>query len=174
MVGGTARGVAPTMTYKQRVIDYLAKNKDLPVLAKIFNMDKLEDKDIDELERILWEELGTKEEYQRYVEKGNMICGDSVGAFIRAQIGVDRVVAVDRFSHFLSGASLNTMQEEYLKTIITYVCENGDITAGTLVNVSPFSEFDWYAIFGQNLVSVRDYVNNLHSIIIPSEGRLRA
>ena len=174
MVGGSARGVAPTMTYKQRVIDYLAKNKDLPVLAKIFNMDKLEDKDIDELERILWEELGTKEEYQRYVEKGNMICGDSVGAFIRAQIGVDRVVAVERFSHFLSGASLNTMQEEYLKTIITYVCENGDITAGTLVNVSPFSEFDWYAIFGQNLVSVRDYVNNLHSIIIPSEGRLRA
>ena len=103
-----------------------------------------------------------------------MICGDSVGAFIRAQIGVDRVVAVERFSHFLSGASLNTMQEEYLKTIITYVCENGDITAGTLVNVSPFSEFDWYAIFGQHLLSVRDYVNNLHSIIIPSEGRLRA
>ena len=66
------------------------------------------------------------------------------------------------------------MQEEYLKTIITYVCENGDITAGTLVNVSPFSEFDWYAIFGQNLVSVRDYVNNLHSIITPTVGRMRA
>ena len=111
---GTSPGVAPTMTYKQRVIDYLAKNRNLPVLNKIFKMDKLEDKDIEELERILWEELGTKEEYQRYVEKGNMICGDSVGAFIRAQIGVDRVVAVERFSKFLSGASLNTMQEEYL------------------------------------------------------------
>ena len=60
---------------------------------------------------------------------------------------------------------------EYLKTIITYVCENGDITAGTLVNVSPFSEYDWIAIFGQNLVSVRDYVNNLHSIIHPASGR---
>ena len=172
--GGMSQGVAPTMTYKQRVIDYLAKNRDLPVLTKIFQMEKLEDKDIDELERILWEELGTKEEYERYVEKGNMICGDSVGAFIRAQIGVDRVVAVERFSKFLSGASLNTMQEEYLKTIITYVCENGDITAGTLVNVSPFSEYDWYAIFGQNLVSVRDYVNNLHNIIIPTSTRLRA
>ena len=162
------------MTYKQRVIDYLAKNRDLPVLTKIFQMEKLEDKDIDELERILWEELGTKEEYERYVEKGNMICGDSVGAFIRAQIGVDRVVAVERFGKFLSGASLNTMQEEYLKTIITYVCENGDITAGTLVNVSPFSEYDWVAIFGQNLVSVRDYVNNLHNIIQPTSARLRA
>ena len=122
----------------------------------------------------LLEELGTKEEYQKYVEKGNMICGDSVGAFIRAQIGVDRIVAVESFSKFLSGASLNTMQEEYLKTIITYVCENGDITTGTLVNVSPFSEYDWSAIFGQNLVSVRDYVNNLHNIIIPSSERMRA
>ena len=163
---GTSPGIVPTMTYKQRVIDYLAKNRNLPVLNKIFNMEKLDDRNIEELERILWEELGTKEEYQRYVERGNMICGDSVGAFIRAQIGVDRIVAVDRFSKFLSGVSLNTMQEEYLKTIITYVCENGDITAGTLVNVSPFSEFDWYDIFGQHLVSVRDYVNNLHNIIV--------
>ena len=173
-IQGTSPGVAPTMTYKQRVIDYLAKNRGLPVLNKIFNMEKLEDKDIEELERILWEELGTKEEYQRYVERGNLICGDSVGAFIRAQIGVDRVVAVERFSKFLSGVSLNTMQEEYLKTIITYVCENGDITVGTLVNVSPFSEFEWSKIFGQNLVSVRDYVNNLHSIIIPTETRMGA
>lgn len=173
-IQGTSPGVAPTMTYKQKVIDYLAKNRNLPVLNKIFNMEKLEDKDIEELERILWEELGTKEEYQRYVERGKMICGDSVGAFIRAQIGVDRVVAVERFSKFLSGASLNTMQEEYLKTIITYVCENGDITAGTLVNVSPFSEYDWYAIFGQHLISVRDYVNNLHSIIVPGSSRIYA
>ena len=173
-IQGTSSGVAPTMTYKQRVIDYLAKNRNLPVLNKIFNMEKLDDRDIEELERILWEELGTKDEYQRYVEKGRMICGDSVGAFIRAQIGIDRVVAVERFSKFLSGAYLNTMQEEYLKTIITYVCENGDITAGTLVNVSPFSEFDWYAIFGQNLVSVRDYVNNLHNIIQPTSARVGA
>ena len=166
-IQGFGPGVSSTMTYKQRVIDYLAKNKELPVLSKIFNMEKLEDKDIEDLERILWEELGTKEEYQRYVEKGRMICGDSVGAFIRAQIGVNRAVAVERFSKFLSGATMNSMQEEYLKTIITYVCENGDITAGTLVNVSPFSEFDWYSIFGQNLTSVRDFVNDLHGIIIP-------
>ena len=58
-----------------------------------------------------------------------------------------------------------------MKTIITYVCENGDITTGTLVNTSPFSEYDWVAIFGPNLVSVRDYVNNLHNIIIPTSAR---
>ena len=161
-----AETVRPTMTYKQRVIDFLAKNRNLPVLNKIFNMQKLTQEDINELERICWEELGTKTEYQKYVEKGNMICGDSVAAFIRAQIGVDRVVAVNHFSDFLSGVALNTMQEEYLKTIITYVCENGDITTATLVNEAPFSEFDWVDVFGQSLVSVRNYVNSFHNVIM--------
>ena len=33
--------VPPCMTYKQKVIDYLAKNKNLPVIQKIFNLEKL-------------------------------------------------------------------------------------------------------------------------------------
>jgi type I restriction enzyme R subunit len=157
--------VKPTLTYKQRVIDYLARNKNLPVLRKIFNMEQLSQADINELERICWQVLGTKEEYQRYVEKGRMICGDSVAAFIRAQIGVNRSVAVARFAEFLSGASLNTMQEEYLKSIITYVCENGDITPNTLTNDTTFSDYDWYEVFGQNLILVRNFVNTFHDII---------
>jgi type I restriction enzyme R subunit len=161
-------GIMPTMTYKQRVIDYLAKNRNLPVLQKIFNIQPLESKDIDELERILWQELGTKEEYDRYVERGKMICGDSVAAFIRSQIGVDRIIAVEKFSKFLSGANLNSMQEEYLKTIITYVCENGDITRDTLIDAdSPFCEFDWIAVFQSAAMYVGQYVDNIHSVIAP-------
>lgn len=165
-------GIMPTMTYKQRVIDYLAKNRNLPVLRKIFNIERLDSKDIDELERILWKELGTKEEYDRYVQRGNMICGDSVAAFIRSQIGVDRIVAVDRFSKFLSGANLNSMQEEYLKTIITYVCENGDITKETLYETTPFSEYDWYAVFGPSAMHIGDFVDNIHSVITPERMRI--
>lgn len=161
-------GIMPTMTYKQRVIDYLAKNRNLPVLQKIFKIQPLESTDIDELERILWQELGTKEEYDRYVERGKMICGDSVAAFIRSQIGVDRIIAVEKFSKFLSGANLNSMQEEYLKTIITYVCENGDITRDTLIDAdSPFSEFDWIAVFQSAAMYVGQYVDNIHSAITP-------
>ena len=101
-----------------------------------------------------------------------MICGDSVAAFIRSQIGVDRIVAVDRFSKFLSGANLNSMQEEYLKTIITYVCENGDITKETLYETTPFSEYDWYAVFGPSAMHIGNFVDNIHSVITPE--RLRA
>ena len=158
-------GVMPRLSYKQRVIDYLSKIKNLPVLQKIFNMEKLEHTDIVELERICWKELGTKEEYQKYIERGQMICGDCVAAFIRAQIGVDRTIALQRFSQFLSDNILNSTQEEYIKTIISYVCENGDIQPKTIIEDAPFRDYDWYNAFGQNLIYVKKYIDDIHSLI---------
>lgn len=164
--GGVTATVAPRTTYRQRVIDYLAQHRELPVLQKILHIEQLTRDDIVELERICWRELGTREEYDAYVAKGRMLCGDKVAAFIRAQIGVDRVVAVRRYAEFLAANTLNAMQEEYLKTIITYVCENGDITRDTLVNDAPFADYDWLDIFGQHLPALSRYVDNLHQAIL--------
>lgn len=153
-------------SYKQRVVDFLAKNKDLPVIQKIIRIEKLNQADIHELEKILWKELGTQDEYKRYIEKNKLQFGESVGAFIRAQVGVDRRIALERFSEFLSSHALNTMQEEYLKTIIAYVCKNGDITAQTIVNEPPFDAFDWAAVFEGELPNIGRYVNMLHDSIV--------
>lgn len=163
--GGEASPFIPT-TYKQRVIDFLANNMELPVIRKIMHIEQLTHADIIELERIMWKELGTKEEYAKYVKSNNMLCGDSVAAFIRSQVGVDRTVALERFSDFLSGHVLNTAQEEYLKSIIVYVCQNGDITTDTMVNVSPFDNFEWGKVFGQKLSCVGEYVKMLHDSIV--------
>lgn len=59
-----------------------------------------------------------------------------------------------------------TMQEEYLKTIIAYVCKNGDITAQTIVNEPPFDAFDWAAVFEGELPNIGRYVNMLHDSIV--------
>ncbi len=99
-----------------------------------------------------------------------MICGDSVGAFIRAQIGVDRHLAMKRFSQFLSDTTLNSLQEEYIKSIIAYVCDNGDITTSTLMEEEPFAQYEWIDTFGQNFVAVRNYVNELHNIVRVANG----
>ena len=163
--GGEASPFIPT-TYKQRVIDFLANNMELPVIRKIMHIEQLTHADIIELERIMWKELGTKEEYAKYVKSNNMLCGDSVAAFIRSQVGVDRGVALERFSDFLSGHILNTAQEEYLKSIIVYVCQNGDITTDTMVNVSPFDNFEWGEVFGQKLSCVGEFVKMLHDSIV--------
>jgi len=53
-------GVTPRVSYRQRIIDYLANNRHLPVLHKIYNMEQLTGEDLRELERILWQELGSK------------------------------------------------------------------------------------------------------------------
>ena len=55
-------------TYKQRVIDYLAKNTDNPTLRKIQGFEQLTSGDFAELERIFFEELGTREDFNELAE----------------------------------------------------------------------------------------------------------
>ena len=70
--------------------------------------------------------------------------------------------------HYLckhEGTSLNSLQEEYVKTITTYVCQNGDSTLENLVNTKPFSEYEWIDTFGQSFMAVRNFVNKVHQVI---------
>lgn len=162
---GTVSGeISTRVSYRQNILDFLAEHRDLPVLDKIYTMQQLTTSDIRELERILWIELGSKEDYDRCTE--SMLCGSNVAMFIRSLIGVDRKVAVARFSDFLSGAKLNSDQEEYLATIINYVCVNGDITVETVVNDDPFADY-LHSIFGEYQVPLAQYINNIHGVIIP-------
>lgn len=160
---GEVEGVTPKVSYKQRVMDFLANNRHLPVLDKIYNMEKLEDRDFRELQRILWEELGTREDYNRYTQ-GKM-CGDNVAVLIRSLIGVDRKVAMQRFGSFISGIELNSEQEEFLMTVISYVCENGDITKEIVVNEPPFDER--LDVFSAYMIPLARYIENIHNVVIP-------
>ena len=159
---GEVEGVTPKVSYKQRVMDFLAANRHLPVLDKIYNMEKLEDEDFRELQRILWEELGSRDEYKQYTQ-GKM-CGDNVAILIRSLIGVDRKVAMQRFGSFISGMELNSEQEEFLMTIISYVCENGDITKEIVVNEPPFDE--GLDVFDNKIPLVK-FIDDIHGVIIP-------
>lgn len=161
---GESTGVTTRMSYKQRVLDFLAANRNLPVLEKIYNLEKLEPADFRELERILWAELGSKEDYEKFT--AGMPCGPNVAIFIRSLIGVDRKRAMLRFGDFISGASLNAEQEEFLSTIVSYVCENGDITSQDLINVEPFSEVDWVGVFGAQTQGVGKFVRYIHDIVV--------
>ena len=158
-------GEKPVMLadYRTRILDYLNEHRDHAVIQKIFRLEQLTIDDIKALEKICWEELGTKEEYEAFVNKGDMLCGDKVAIFIRSIIGVDRRIAKERFSKFLSDNVLTSLQEEFINQIIGYVCENGDITPMTIVTNESFDGID--GAFGVNMVSIRHYVEELHSVI---------
>ena len=158
---GTATGITPRVTYKQKIMDFLAENRHLPVLDKIYSMEQLTGADVRELEHILWEELGDKEDYDKYTQ--GMPCGANVAIFIRSIIGVNRKEAIERFNTFLSGAQLNAEQEEFLTTIISYVCENGDITKDIVVNEAPFDEK--LSVFSTYMLPLAKYIDNIHGVI---------
>ena len=130
---------------------------------KIYQMEQLKAEDVHELERILWEELGEKEDYNRFTI--DMSCGQNVAIFIRSIIGVDRKLAVEKFNSFISGCELNAEQEEFLMTIISYVCENGDITKEIVVNEAPFDEK--LSVFSTYMLPLAKYIDNIHNVINP-------
>ena len=133
---------------------------------KIINIEQLSHDDVKQLEKIFWEELGTKEEYEKYLTKQNLLFGDKVAVFIRSILGVNRSIAIKKFTDFISDESLNSQQEEYLKTIINYVCQNGDITKETILEVSPFDDFNWLDTFGQKFTYIPKYIDTIHYAVM--------
>ena len=160
---GEANGVMPRMSYKQSVLDFLTQNRNLPVLQKIYKMEQLTEADIAELERILWQELGSKDDYNKYTK--GMSCGSNVAIFVRSMVGVDRKNAVRRFSEYISGGELNAEQEDFLLTIIAYVCENGDITKEIVVNEPPFDER--LTVFTPYMLPLAKYIDTIQAVISP-------
>lgn len=155
----------PTLTYKERVIDYISNHRNHPVLEKIHSMQQLSPADILALEQICWKELGTKEEYQNYIKRGGMICGDSVAAFIRSIIKIDRTKALELYSKFLNNSPLNPEQEEYIKCVLDYVCSNGDISPAVLYKEEPFSEWDLQSFFTSDTPAFVNYIRSIHDVI---------
>ncbi len=158
------KGQPTTVTYKQRVFDYLADHRDDEVFQKIYNMEQLTIKDVHELEHILWKELGTKEQYDEYCRREQKIYGGNVAALIRSLCGIDRSKAHQKFYEFIRAEQLTAIQEEYLNSILNYVCINGDMERRTL-GQDPYREFNWQQAFGDKRAKVGNYVDHLHHLI---------
>lgn len=162
---GEAGAINSTMTYRQKVLDFLAEHRDMPVLQKIQNIEQLTSQDVDDLERIFWEELGTKDDYERFVRREKLDENIPIGGFIRKLQGVDRKKAVDIFTEFISANQLTAEQEEYLEGILNYVCQNGDIQVDVLLTESPFDDADEESIFPGKFHKVGEFVSLLHNAI---------
>lgn len=149
-------------TYKQRVIEYLANNTGNPTLAKIQNFEQLTTSDINELQRVFWEELGTREEYNE-MTLGKRY-NNNVAAFIRVINGIDRKKALEKYAEFIKGTDLNSEQEQYLKNILDYISVNGDIQLSDFMEY-PLKHYRWRDVFGNQFVSLKDFVKEIHQVI---------
>lgn len=106
--------------YDQRVKDYIRqKAGDSKVLNKIYNNEELTKEDFYKLEEILWNDLGSKEEYQKAF-------GDkSIFEIMRKLVGLNKEKIQANFSEMFEKYDLNADQARFINTIIEYFEKNG-------------------------------------------------
>lgn len=110
-------------SYRKKVEHYLKENQHEDKLAiyKLRNNKPLTKQDVEFLEKILWEELGSKEQYEKDY-------GDTpVTKLVRKIVGLDRQAALEAFSQFITAENLNLQQTKFVELIIDYIVKNGTL-----------------------------------------------
>ena len=149
-------------TYREKVIDYLQKHSESPVVAKIRQMKKLTPEDMNEIEKVCFEELGTKEEFN---EENKDNEGRSLAGFLRSLTGLDQDAVNALFGEFLQGGNLNADQQMFVSEIIDYIRANGEITFGILQTETPFSDFELDELFKDNMGEWQKLVSRINDIL---------
>ena len=65
----------------------------------------------------------------------------------------------------MNGNALNAQQQEFVKAIINYVRENGDIKTEDLLEKSPFDNYDLVTLFGENIQAIIHIVGVFHDCV---------
>ena len=120
--------------YKKKVDYYILQHQDIPVIARLKGNQPLTPEDVRSLESILWNELGTKAQYDR--QYGRM----PLGELVRSIVGLDRKAANEAFSRFLNDAGLNSRQMCFVKQIVNYIVKNGMMKDLSVLQESPFTD----------------------------------
>lgn len=105
--------------YRAKVSRYINEHRDTLVIFKLTHNVPLTAYDYEILERILTQELGSKEDYVR--EYGET----PFGLMIRKVAKLDHAAAMSAFSAFINDESLNQQQIEFVHKVINHIELNG-------------------------------------------------
>jgi len=119
--------------YKAKVNYYIREHQNDEVIAKLHTNKPLNKEDIKSLEKILWSELGTKDDYKR--EYGDK----PLGLLVRKIVGMDMNAAKEAFSKYLNDVNLDDRQIYFVNQIINYIVVNGAIIDLSVLQEAPFN-----------------------------------
>ncbi len=122
--------------YKKKVEQYLRENLDHIAIKKLHQNLPLTPKDLEELDRFLFEAsgLGDKAAFEScYGEQGDL------PKFIRSIIGMDRNAAKQAFATYLDESKFNADQIHFINLIIDRLAETGTISPEALTKEMPFT-----------------------------------
>ena len=120
--------------YRTKAEYYVRQHQDNSVIAKLKGNVPLTKDDVSELEKILWNEVGTKEEYAaEYGEK-------PLGEFVRELVGLDMNAAKEAFAEFLGNTNLDSRQIYFVNQIVEYIVHNGMMKDLSVLQDAPFTD----------------------------------
>lgn len=119
--------------YKAKAEYYVRRHQDNEVIAKLKGNIPLKNADIEVLEKILWSEVGTKEDYEaEYGQK-------PLGEFVREIVGLDMNAAKEAFSEYLDEANLDSRQIYFVNQIVEFIVQNGMMKDLSVLQEAPFT-----------------------------------
>ena len=145
-------------SYRQKVEHFIKTNLENTAVYKLRHNMELTETDVKNLENVLFNELGTKDQYERdYGDK-------SIARLVREIAGMDIGAVNEAFSNFLSDESLNSRQISFLELIVEYIAENGYLDKAELLK-DPFKSVGGIKeLFGEDITRMRDIVASIDRI----------
>ena len=120
--------------YKAKAEYYIRQHQDNIAIAKLKTNQPLTAADIATLEEALWQEVGTKQDYEQ--EYGSK----PLGEFVREIVGLDMNAAKEAFSEYLTNTSLDDRQIYFVNQIVEYIVHNGILKDFSVLQESPFTD----------------------------------
>ena len=120
--------------YKAKAEYYIRQHQDNIAIAKLKTNQPLTAADIATLEEALWQEVGTKQDYEQ--EYGSK----PLGEFVREIVGLDMNAAKEAFSEYLTNISLDDRQIYFVNQIVEYIVHNGILKDFSVLQESPFTD----------------------------------
>lgn len=120
--------------YRAKAEYYIKEYQDNEVIKKLKSNIPLSKDDIKELEKVLWSELGTKEEYEK--ENRQKLLGE----LVREIVGLDMNAAKEAFSEYLENSNLDSRQIYFVNQIVEYIVHNGMMKDLSVLQDAPFTD----------------------------------
>lgn len=120
--------------YKAKAEYYIRQHQDNIAIAKLKTNQPLTFTDVKTLEQILWQEVGTKQDYEQEIG------AKPLGEFVREIVGLDMNAAKEAFSEYLNDANLDSRQIYFVNQIVEYIVHNGMLKDFSVLQESPFTD----------------------------------
>ena len=131
--------------YRKKLEKFLTGNLENSIIWKIRHNLRLTELEKQNLEKILFDELGSNKEYAETYGDTNIIKA------VRNIVGLDESVVRDIFYKYINDNRLNMKQIQFVKLLVDYVIKNGTIDMQKLTE-QPFKNVgEVYDLFGNNI-----------------------